>query len=78
MKTVDYMIDYDGFLKKYPYKYAIPVAVAKRAAQINEYAKPFVMTSDNNPVSIAFKEIELGYIAIKNEEILRALIPKVK
>ncbi len=78
MKVVDYMINYDEFLKKYPYKYALPVAAAKRAAQINEYAKPFVVTSDNNPVSIAFKEMELGYIAIKNEEILRALIPKVK
>ena len=78
MKIVDYMIDYDNFLKRYPYKYAIPVAVAKRAEQINEYAKPFVMTTDGNPVSIAFKEIELGYIAIKNEEILKALLPKVK
>ncbi len=78
MKTVDYMINYDKFLKKFPYKYAIPVAVAKRADQINEYAKPFVMTTDGNPVSIAFKEMELGYITIKNEEILKALIPKVK
>ncbi len=78
MKAVDYMINYDEFFRRYPYRYAIPVAVAKRAAQINEYAKPFVATSDGNPVSMAFKEMELGYVAIKNEEILRALIPKVK
>ena len=78
MKTVDYMIKYDEFLKRFPYKYAVPVTVAKRARAINEYAKPYIMTTDGNPVSIAFKEMEMGYIGIQNEEILKALLPKVK
>ena len=77
-KLLDPEINYTEFLKRYPYKYAIPIAVAKRAEEINDFARPFVQTKDKNPVSIAFKELELGYIRIKNEEILRALIPKVK
>ena len=78
VRKVDNMINYTEFLERYPYKYAIPIAVAKRAENINEYAKPYVVTSDKNPVSIAFKELELGYIRIRNEEILKALLPKVK
>ena len=77
IKIVDYMISYDKFLEKYPYKYAVPIAVAKRAEDINEFARPFVATQDGDPVSIAFKELELGYTRIKNEEILKALVPKV-
>ena len=77
-KVYSNMINYTEFLDRFPYKYAVPIAVAKRAESINDYAKPFLMTEDKNPLSIAFKELELGYIKIKNEEILRALIPKVK
>ncbi len=77
-KVVSSEIDYQKLLEKYPFKYAIPIAVAKRAESINEYAKPYVKTPDKNPISIAFKELELGYIRIKNEEILKALLPKVK
>ncbi len=77
-KIYSHMINYTEFLERFPYKYAVPIAVAKRAESINDYAKPFLMTEDKDPVSIAFKELELGYISIKNEEILKALLPKVK
>ncbi|PLV60074.1 DNA-directed RNA polymerase subunit omega [Thermotoga sp. KOL6] len=77
-KVVRLEIKYDELLERIPYKYAIPVVVAKRAEAIREYAKPFVITDDENPVSIAFMELSKGYIRIKNEEILRALVPKVK
>jgi DNA-directed RNA polymerase subunit omega len=77
-KIVKFDLKYDELLKKIPYKYAIPVVVAKRAEAIREYAKPFVITDDENYVSIAFMELSLNYIRIKNEEILKALIPKVK
>ncbi|PLV55536.1 DNA-directed RNA polymerase subunit omega [Thermotoga sp. SG1] len=77
-KMVKFELKYDEILEKIPYKYAIPVVVAKRAEAIREYAKPFVITEDENPVSIAFMELSMNYIRIKNEDILKALIPKVK
>ncbi|NPU89711.1 MAG: DNA-directed RNA polymerase subunit omega [Fervidobacterium sp.] len=72
------IIQYDKLLEKIPYKYAIPIVVAKRAEAINDFAKPFVTTPDNYSVSIAFKELQKGYIRIKNEDILRILLPDVK
>uniref|UniRef100_A0A7V4KD84 DNA-directed RNA polymerase subunit omega n=1 Tax=Fervidobacterium pennivorans TaxID=93466 RepID=A0A7V4KD84_FERPE len=72
------VIQYDKLLEKIPYKYAIPIVIAKRAEAINDFAKPFVTTPDNYSVSIAFKELQEGYIRIKNEDILRILIPDVK
>ena len=77
-KMVKFELKYDELLEKIPYKYAIPVVVAKRAEAIREYAKPFVATEDENPVSTAFMELSMNYIKIKNEDILKALIPKVK
>ncbi|MCX7653464.1 MAG: DNA-directed RNA polymerase subunit omega [Fervidobacterium sp.] len=73
-----FVINYDKLLQKIPYKYAIPVIVAKRAEAINDFAKPFVTTTDDYSVSIAFKELQDGYIRIKNEDILKILIPEVK
>ncbi len=72
------VIQYDKLLEKIPYKYAIPIVVAKRAEAINDFAKPFVTTPDNYSVSIAFKELQESYIRIKNEDILRILLPDVK
>ncbi|HBT38762.1 MAG: DNA-directed RNA polymerase subunit omega [Thermotoga sp. 50_1627] len=72
------ILHYDRLSQKIPYKYAIPIAVAKRAEALKEYAKPYVTPIDNNPVSIAFQEIQAGYVRIKNEEILRILLPNVK
>ncbi len=72
------VIQYDKLLEKIPYKYAIPIVIAKRAEAINDFAKPFVTTPDNYSVSIAFKELQEGYIRIKNEDILRILLPDVK
>jgi len=72
------ILNYDRLSAKIPYKYAIPIAVAKRAEALKEYAKPYVTPVDNNPVSIAFQEIQAGYVRIKNEEILRILLPNVK
>ncbi|MDK2886210.1 MAG: DNA-directed polymerase subunit omega [Thermosipho sp. (in: thermotogales)] len=72
------VINYDELMKKIPYKFAIPIAVAKRAENLKEFAKPYVETWDKNYVSIALKELSEGYIRIKNEEILKILIPNVK
>ncbi|SHH32720.1 DNA-directed RNA polymerase subunit omega [Thermosipho atlanticus] len=72
------VINYDELLKKVPYKFAIPIAVAKRAENLKEFAKAYVKTWDNNYVSIALKELSEGYVRIKNEEILKILIPNVK
>ncbi|HCI29872.1 MAG TPA: DNA-directed RNA polymerase subunit omega [Fervidobacterium sp.] len=72
------IINYDELLEKIPYKYAIPIVVAKRAEALNDMAKPFVSSPDEYPVSIAFKELQEGYIRIKNEDILKILIPEVK
>ncbi|ANQ53231.1 DNA-directed RNA polymerase subunit omega [Thermosipho affectus] len=72
------VINYDKLLEKIPYKFAIPIAVAKRAENLKEFAHPYVETWDNNYVSIAFKELSEGYVRIKNEEILKVLIPEVK
>ncbi|MGB9790557.1 DNA-directed RNA polymerase subunit omega [Thermotoga caldifontis] len=72
------ILHYDRLSSKIPYKYAIPIAVAKRAEALKEYAKPYVTTQDNNPVSIAFQELQAGYVRIRNEEILRILVPNVK
>ncbi|RKX44504.1 MAG: DNA-directed RNA polymerase subunit omega [Thermotogae bacterium] len=71
-------INYDELLKKLPYKYAIPMAVARRAEALNDFARPTVKTEDDNLVSIALKELQIGKIVIKNEEMLRVLIPDVK
>ncbi|MGQ9856649.1 MAG: DNA-directed RNA polymerase subunit omega [Fervidobacterium sp.] len=72
------VVQYDKLLEKIPYKYAIPIVVAKRAEAINDYAKPFVSTPDGYSVSIAFKELQEGYIRIKNEDILKILLPDIK
>lgn len=72
------VINYDKLLSKIPYKYAIPIIIAKRAEAINDFAKPFVTTPDEYSVSMAFKELQEGYIRIKNEDILKILIPEVK
>jgi len=72
------VVQYDKLLEKIPYKYAIPIVIAKRAEAINDFAKPFVSTFDGYSVSIAFKELQEGYIRIKNEEILRILLPETK
>ncbi|WP_448523470.1 DNA-directed RNA polymerase subunit omega [Pseudothermotoga sp.] len=72
------ILHYDRLSAKIPYKYAIPIAVAKRAEALKEYAKPYVTPVDNNPVSMAFQEIQAGYVRMKNEEILRILLPNVK
>ncbi len=72
------VVNYDEVLKKVPYKYALPIIVAKRSEALIDFAKPYVSTEDNYPVSIALKEIEKGYIKLKNEEILKFLLPEVK
>ncbi|QTA37793.1 DNA-directed RNA polymerase subunit omega [Thermosipho ferrireducens] len=72
------VINYDDLIERIPYKFAIPVAAAKRAENLREFAQPYVTTWDKNYVSIALKELSEGYIRIKNEEILKILIPNVK
>ncbi len=74
-KTV---IKYDELLEKIPHKYAIPIVVAKRAEALNDMVRSFVSSPDEYAVSIAFKELQEGYIRIKNEDILKILIPETK
>ena len=45
-------------------RYAIVVAVAKRARQLKEGARPFVEIGSNNPTTIALHEIAAGYVQI--------------
>ncbi|MFO7946779.1 MAG: DNA-directed RNA polymerase subunit omega [Armatimonadota bacterium] len=45
-------------------RYALVVAVAKRARQIKEGAKPFVELQTNNPTTIALHEIAAGYVQL--------------
>mgnify|MGYP003865081701 CR=1 FL=1 len=72
------VINYDYLSKRIPYRFAVPIAVAKRAEALKEYAKPYVDVPDGNLISAAFKELEEGYIRIRNEEILRILLPEVR
>ncbi|KAF2955783.1 DNA-directed RNA polymerase subunit omega [Marinitoga sp. 38H-ov] len=75
--------NYDEIIKKIGFKYAIPVMVAKRVQILKEdgfdsTSKPLVKTSDNNLVTIAFKEIEKGYVRLKNKDKLEDIKPEVK
>ena len=45
-------------------RYAIVVAVSKRARQLKEGAKPFVKIDSHNPTTIALYEIAAGYVEI--------------
>lgn len=72
------IVSYDRLLDRIPYKYAIPVVIAKRAEALNDFAKPFVHGTDEYSVSVAFRELQEGYIRIRNEDILKVLIPNVK
>lgn len=72
------IMSYDRLLERIPYKYAIPVVIAKRAEALNDFAKPFVQGTEDYSVSIAFRELQDGFIRIKNEDILKVLIPNVK
>ncbi|MCD6546299.1 MAG: DNA-directed RNA polymerase subunit omega [Thermotogae bacterium] len=72
------VFNYDELLKKIPYKYAIPVAAARRAEALKEFAKPLVNLKTPNLVTIAFKELELRKIKIKNEDVLKILKAEIK
>ncbi|MCD6442947.1 MAG: DNA-directed RNA polymerase subunit omega [Thermotogae bacterium] len=71
-------LNYDKLLERIPYKYAIPIAVARRAEAIKEFAKPLIKTRVNHPIIIALKELELGKIRIKNEDVLKILKAEVR
>ncbi|GAB6189749.1 hypothetical protein JCM30566_14910 [Marinitoga arctica] len=75
--------NYDEIMKKVGFKYVIPVMVAKRVQILKEEgfdatSKPLVKTSDNNLVTIAFKEIEKGHVRLKNKDKLEEFKPEVK
>ncbi len=69
---------YETLMNKYENKYAITMAVAKRAENLNELSRPLVKTDEINLVSIAFEEMSAGYVEIKNFEMLKALVADVK
>ncbi len=50
---------YDRLLKK-GNKYAITLAVAKRARQLHAGATPLVETTESRPVMIALQELDAG------------------
>lgn len=72
------IFNYDKLLEKIPYKYAIPVAAARRAETLKEFGKPLVKLETPNLVAVAFKELELGKIKIRNEDVLKILKADVK
>lgn len=72
------VFNYDELLEKIPYKYAIPVAAARRAEALKEFAKPLVNIKTPNLVTVAFKELEQRKIKIKNEDVLKILKAEVK
>lgn len=45
-------------------RYALVVAVAKRARQLKEGAKPFIETESKNPTTIALHEIAAGHVQL--------------
>ncbi len=47
-------------------RYAIVVAVAKRACQLKAGAKPCVEIESNNPTTIALYEIAAGHVQIED------------
>ncbi len=69
---------YETLMNKYGNKYAITMAVAKRAESLNELSRPLVKTNETNLVAIALEEMANGYVEIKNFEMLRALVANVK
>ncbi len=69
---------YEILMNRYGNKYAISMAVAKRAEALNELSKPLVKTEDSNLVTIALEEMKEGYVEIKNAEMLKVLVANVK
>ncbi|BBJ27618.1 DNA-directed RNA polymerase subunit omega [Athalassotoga saccharophila] len=69
---------YETLMNRYGNKYAISMAVAKRAESLNELSKPLVKTEESNLVTIALQEMAAGYVEIKNSEMLKALTANVK
>ncbi|AEX85947.1 DNA-directed RNA polymerase subunit omega [Marinitoga sp. 1135] len=75
--------NYDKIMEKVGFKYVVPIMVAKRVQILKDEgfdatSKPLVETSDNNLVTIAFKEIEKGHVRLKNKDRLSDLKPEVK
>ncbi len=69
---------YETLMNKYGNKYAITMAAAKRAENLNELSRPLIKTNETNLVSIALEEMAEGYVEIKNFEMLKALVADVK
>ncbi len=69
---------YETLMNKYGNKYAITMAAAKRAENLNELSRPLIKTKETNLVSIALEEMAEGYVEIKNFEMLKALVADVK
>lgn len=69
---------YETLINKYGNKFAITMAAAKRAENLNELSRPLVKTNETNLISIAFEEMAEGYVEIKNAEMLKVLSANVK
>ena len=54
----------EALLEKIENKYALVVAVAKRARVLKEGQLPMVDVASNNPVTVALEEIAAGKIRI--------------
>ena len=76
------IINYDKLLKRIRHKYAIPIAAARRAESLKDFGRPKLdpqmVKQAGDKVNIALKELEEGRIVIRNEEMLKILVPKVK
>ncbi|ACR80529.1 MULTISPECIES: DNA-directed RNA polymerase subunit omega [Kosmotoga] len=76
------IINYDKLLKRIRHKYAIPIAAARRAEGLKDFGRPKLdpqmVKQAGDKINIALKELEEGRIVIRNEEMLKILVPKVK
>ncbi|GEM_PF-1298847 len=69
---------YETLINKYGNKFAITMAAAKRAENLNELSRPLIKSNETNLISIAFEEMAEGYVEIKNSEMLKVLSANVK
>ncbi|OAA28015.1 DNA-directed RNA polymerase subunit omega [Kosmotoga arenicorallina S304] len=76
------LVNYEKIMKRVKHKYAVPVAVARRAEELEDFGRPKldpeIVKKAGDKINIAMKELEDGKIRIRNEEMLKILTPKVK
>ncbi|AKI97939.1 DNA-directed RNA polymerase subunit omega [Kosmotoga pacifica] len=76
------IVNYGKIMKRVKHKYAVPIAVARRAEELEDFGRPKLdpetVKKAGDKITVAMKELEDGKIRIRNEEMLKILTPKVK